>query len=327
MANQFTDQHLKVHLRLQQAWEQDFVDAHEEQGHHGQTKLLWSNLLGLALVEQDMQQNNDCREIELVVAGASPGTHMLVLLKHVTKWRESRGVRIHLYDPQPLDARLKALVDQDESMCFERKPFTDQHAQHWKNREHCVVFFSDIRSRIHSQHEHMRVDESKIEGDMQTQRTWVKIMQPDYCMLKFHAPHATRDQQSVPEIFPYLHGDLYEQGWVRLFSAEYRLFCTKRNILQRKLKQYKTTDIERHAFWHTKHTRPSTFSVDSNEMQYDEAFATHVAHKAQRALGLDAEQLLRAAERELNAASMQFPWPRAELSRAQALHLRMLQIL
>ena len=319
---QFTDDELKVHLRreFQEAWDQGFVDANaEHEARHGQTKLLWSNLLGLALVEQDMQAKDDRREIELVVAGASPGTHMPVLLKHVKEWRQTRGVRIHLYDPQPLDAKLEEFVDEDESMSFRRKPFTDQHAAQWAGSEHCVVFFSDIRSAIHGKKDHTHKDEVMIEKDMQAQKTWVKIMQPDYCMLKVHAPHATRDKSRVRESLPYLHGTLYEQAWVGLFSAEYRLFCTKADISQEH--DYSTAAIEGHAFYHTKNTRPSTFSVNGKDMPYDEAFAAHVAHKAAGLLEFDEKELLRDARRMQLVAHMQFAW-----TRVRSMRKRMAQI-
>lgn len=315
---QFTDDELKVHLRreFQEAWDQGFVNANaEHEERHGQTKLLWSNLLGLALVEEDMQARDDRREIELVVAGASPGTHMPLLLKHVTAWRQTRGVRIHLYDPQPLDARFKKIVDADESMSFERKPFTDDHAKRWASRKHCVVFFSDIRSAIHGKKDHTHKDEVMIEHDMHAQKRWVQIMQPDYCMLKFHAPHATRDKSRVRESLPYLHGTLYEQAYVGLFSAEYRLFCTKADISQEH--DYSTAAIEGHAFYHTKNTRPSTFSVNGKAMPYDEAFAAHVAHTAARLLRFDTKELLRDACHMLRVAHMHFAWTRLRSMRTR----------
>ena len=330
MPTEFTDDDLQVHLGFGKDWVQSLADHARREKPHGQVKLLWSNLLGLALVEAHMQREPHRRSIELVVAGASPGTHMLVLLQHIRKWRQRRGVRIHLYDPLPLDADLKDMVDADESMSFERRPFTDQDAHEWGSvgrSATCVVFFSDIRSKIHAKKDHMRADEVKIAADMEAQKTWVQIMRPDYCMLKFHAPHATKDKQHVQEHFPYLYGRLYEQAWVGLFSAEYRLFCTKADM--RRDEQYDTKEIERHAFYHTYFTRPSTFSVQHRQMPYDEAFAAHVAQKAAEAEVIDnAERLLEDAGKTFgHVAHMHFPWHAAPRSRLQALHLRMLQIL
>ena len=332
MATEFKDSDLRVYLPLGEDWDEDFVDKHgKREKPHGQVKLLWSNLLALALVEEQMQKAEDSRSIRLVVAGASPGTHMLVLLEHIRGWRQARGVQIHLYDPLPLDAELQAIVDSDESMSFEPKPFTDQHAEKWQksNEDFCVVFFSDIRSQIHSKWQHVHGDEVQIAADMQAQQTWVKIMQPEYCMLKFHAPHATKDKKKVQKSLRYLHGTLYEQAWVGLFSAEYRLFCTKKDM--RRDQQYDTKQIERHAFYHTLITRPKKFSVQGEhshqEMPYDEAFTAHVAHKAARWLKIDARKLLDDARSIGHVAHMHFTWPAAEMSRTQALHVRIQQIL
>jgi hypothetical protein len=286
-------------------------------------KLLCSNLLGLALVEEQMEA--DTRKIELVVAGASPGTHMLVLLEHLRQWREKRDVRITLYDPQPLDEELQKKVDADDMIKFEPRVFTDQDAQDWSNNARCVVFFSDIRSQIHGKNEHMSADEDKIKADMLAQQSWVEMMQPDYCMLKFHAPHATTDRESVARSLLYLYGKLYEQAYVKLFSAEYRLFCTKADL--RRKHEYSTAAIEGHAFFHTHTTRPTTFTVQGRQMRYDDAFAAHVALKAARWLRIDAQQLLRDAKAKLHVRPMQFHWHAAQDCDVGALLLRMQQIL
>jgi hypothetical protein len=203
MSPRFRDGDLQVILGLKAPWIKGFVNKHgHERNRHGQMKLLCSNLLGLTLVEEQMEA--DTRKIELVVAGASPGTHMLVLLEHLLQWREKRDVRITLYDPQPLDEELQKKVDADDMIKFEPRVFTDQDAQDWSNNARCVVFFSDIRSQIHGKNEHMSADEDKIKADMLAQETWVEIMQPDYCMLKFHASHATTDRESVQKNLRYL---------------------------------------------------------------------------------------------------------------------------
>jgi hypothetical protein len=329
MAREFTDDDLQANFDLQDSWKQRFADKHgHERSRHGQMKLLCSNLLGLALVEQHLHELPE-KEIQLVVAGASPGTHMLVLLKHLEEWRQRRNVRITMYDPAPLDPQLQEIVnDNEETTKFEPRVFTDRDAEDWKVSKagDCLVFFSDIRSNIHGKNEHVGADEDKIADDMQAQKRWVKTMQPDYCMLKFHAPHATEDRKSVQRSLSYLRGGVYEQAYVGLFSAEYRLFCTKADIGREH--SYSTAAIERHAFFHTKYTRPAMFVVHDKTMPYDEAFAAHVARKAQ-SLGLihDAEQLLRDAKKLLLVAPMHFSWHQAGPSRVDALLVRMLQIL
>jgi hypothetical protein len=337
MCRPFTDQDLRVNFALREEWVDAFVDAHgRETKTHGQKKLLWSNVLGLALVAEHMRDRKggpDKRKVMLVVAGASPGTHMTVLLEHVEDWWASRGAGIHLYDKKPLDDALLHHVSTDISMSFRRQYFEDADAKTWgewrvqNQRDAVLVFFSDIRSDIHGKKEHTSADEAKIAADMRAQRRWVALMQPDYCMLKFHAPHATRDKRTVEESIPYFTGVLYEQGFAGLFSAEYLLFCTNEDInAERTL--YSTDAIEGHAFFHTKHTRPQTYLVVGEELPYDDAFAAHVAHKAQ-ALGVitDARKLLDEARGVGHVAHMHFSWPALQRSRLQALHARMLRIL
>ncbi len=344
MVQEFTDEHLMVILddEFGEDWKPEFVEKHSShEKPHGQIKLLWSNLLGLTLVEKDMQ--SDGRSIQLVVAGASPGTHMPLLLKHLRSsedgsggWRDKCSLQICFYDPKALDKKLQDTVDlAKENMRFEPRCFTDEDANTWaewrdSNKAHTVlVFFSDIRSDIHGKHEHMRADEEKIAENMEDQKRWVEIMRPDYCMLKFHAPHATSDQPHVDRSLRYLHGQLYEQAFVGLFSAEFRLFCRlpAQAMLKHGPAPYDTTKIERHAMWHTRRRRPQTFSVNGVHLPYDDAFAAHVAHKAQK-LGMivNAHTLLAEARGIGHVAHMHFPW-HAQRTRLQAMQLRMLQIL
>ena len=329
MSKKFTDADLHVILGLQAPWRQAFADKHgHERIPHGQMKLLCSNLLGLALVAEKMRDKKDGRSIQLVVAGASPGTHMLVLLDHLREWRQKRNVRITMYDPAPLDPQMQSKVDTDDTMQFKPREFTDTDARQWHNKRghDCLVFFSDIRSSIQQKDKHSHKDEVKIAADMQAQQRWVQSMQPDYCMLKFHAPHATKDQRQVQKSFRYLHGRPYEQAYAGLFSAEYRLFCTQADIGTQR--EYCTAEIEGHAFYHTRFTRVRTYSVDGKRLRYDDAFAAHVARKAQ-ALGLicDAQQLVCDAKTKLHVVPMHFDWAHARPSRVDALLVRMLEIL
>ena len=173
-----------------------------------------------------------------------------------------------------------------------------------------MIFLSDIRSDIHSKQEHSRVDEDTICADMRMQKAWVEQMKPDYSMLKFHARHATRDNPDVAPTFTYLDGPLYNQGYTDLFSAELRLFVTQADI---KDKQYSTTAIERHMFYHNQTLRPKLYAVcmkgrDTRHLPFDEAFQAHVAHEAGRVLGVDSQTLLRDACTELDVDPIVFTW-------------------
>ena len=313
---EFGDVDLKAHLHMQAAWDQAFVDKHFHTrcGMRGQRKLLLSNLLAVTLAAEDMQRENDARKLQVVIAGASPGIHLPVLMRHLHTSNIADRVEVHLFDPKPLHRSVAGFVRASHNVRFTHDKFQDSHALALRARDastHCLLFLSDIRSDIHGKKEHLRADEEKIGSDMHRQKQWVETMQPEYSMLKFHAQHATRDNPSIPPTFSYLAGDLYKQADTDLFSAELRLFVKKADI---KEKQYSTADIERHMFFHNQTLRPSTFSVQhgQKDLQFDEAFQLHVAQMAERVLQVDASLLLSEACSKLPAEQIHFTWsPRA----------------
>ena len=313
---EFDDVDLRAHMHMQAEWDQAFVDRHFHARHglRGQRKLLLSNLLAVTLAVEDMQQQNDTRKLQVVIAGASPGIHLPVLLRHLQRSNIADRVELHLFDPKPLHRSVAGVVRASHNASFTRDKFQDSDALKWSRRDahtHCLLFLSDIRSDIHGKKQHSRLDEEKIDGDMHRQRQWVETMQPDYSMLKFHAQHATRDNPSIAPSFTYLAGDLYKQADTDLFSAELRLFVKKADIKDR---QYSTAAIERHMFFHNQTLRPATYSVQrgSKLLQFDEAFQLHVAQRAERVLQLDAKLLLSEACAKLPVDPIDFTWtPRA----------------
>jgi len=310
MSWEFGDVDLKAHLHKQADWDQAFVDAHFQPMHglRGQRKLLLSNMLALTLAVDDMRKTGDTRRIDLVIAGASPGIHLPLIIKHLGASNVRNNIDIHLYDPKRLHRSAASAVCRNEHVRFTQGPFTDAHAREWSQRDasRCLVFLSDIRSDIHGKKEHLRADEDTIRGDMRMQKAWVEQMQPDYSMLKFHARHATPDNASVAPSFRYLQGTLYKQAFTDLFSAECRLFVKKAEI---KEQEYSTAAIERHMFYHNQALRPKTYSVDHRELQFDEAFQAYVAREAARVLKIDAQVLVRDACRELDVDPIVFTWP------------------
>jgi hypothetical protein len=315
MSWEFGDVDLKAHLHKQADWDQAFVDTHFEKMHglRGQRKLLLSNMLALTLAVDDMKCRQDTRRIQLVVAGASPGIHLPLIIKHLGASNLRNNIDIHLYDPKRLHKAAASVVCRHEHVTFTQDLFKDSDAQEWSRRDskkNCLIFLSDIRSDIHGKKEHVRVDEDTIGQDMQMQKTWVERMQPDYSMLKFHARHATPDDASVAPSFRYLKGTLYKQAFTDLFSAECRLFVTKADIGEQ---EYSTTAIERHMFYHNQTLRPKMYSVcnkgqDTRHLPFDEAFQAHVAEEAARVLDVDSRTLLRDACTELDVDPIVFTW-------------------
>ena len=326
MSWEFSDVDLKAYLHKQEDWNQEFVDEHFQKmrGLRGQRKLLLSNMLALTLAVEDMKCRKDTRRIQLVIAGASPGIHLPLIIKHVQMSNVRDNIDIDLYDPKRLHRSVASAVCRHDHVRFTQDKFTDSDALHWSRRDSkntCLVFLSDIRSDIHGKHEHVRADEDMIGQDMQMQKTWVERMQPDYSMLKFHARHATPDNASVAPSFVYLQGTLYKQAFTDLFSAECRLFVKKTEI---KEQEYSTAAIEKHMFYHNRALRPKTYSVNDKELQFDEAFEAYVAHEAARVLGIDAHGLLRDAHTDLRVDPIVFTWPAVPSTHMQSL-LRRIQ--
>ena len=321
MAWEFDDVDLKAHLHMQAEWDQAFVDRHFHARHglRGQRKLLLSNLLAVTLAVEDMQARGDTRKLQVVIAGTSPGIHLPVLMRHLQTSNIADRLAIHLFDPKPLNRAVHHAVRASDNVSFTQDKFQDSDARAWRDRDastDCLLFLSDIRSDIHGKKQHLRVDEERIDGDMHRQKLWVETMQPDYSMLKFHAPHATRDNPSVAPTFSYLAGDLYKQADIDLFSAELRLFVKQADIRD---KQYSTAAIERHMFFHNQTLRPTTFSVlhGSKLLQFDDAFQVHVARRAERVLQLDGDRLLSEACAKLPVDQIDFTWTPRACSRLQ----------
>ena len=326
MSWEFSAVDLKAFLHMQEDWDQAFADQHFRKMHglRGQRKLLLSNMLALTLAVDDMQKRNDTRRIQLVVAGASPGIHLPVIIKHLKASNVRDKIDIHLYDPKRLHRSAASVVCKSDNVRFTQDKFKDSDAREWGERDSkksCLIFLSDIRSEIHGKHEHVRADEDTIRGDMRMQKAWVEQMQPDYSMLKFHARHATPDGPSVAPSFRYLKGTLYKQAFTDLFSAECRLFVTQADIGEQ---EYCTAAIERHMFYHNRTLRPKTYALDGTQLQFDEAFESYVAREAARVLGIDAQSLLRDAHTDLRVDPIVFTWPAAPSTHTQSL-LRRIQ--
>jgi hypothetical protein len=332
MQYEFGDVDMRAHMHMQEPWDQEFVNAHEKHvgGLRGQRKLFNSNMLGLSLAVQDMQKQHDEREIVLVVAGASPGIHLPVIVKQLRRSNIRNKIQIHLYDPRPLDRAVwRALSVSKDSIDtrFTKDIFQDAHAREWAARDekkYCLVFLSDIRSDIHDKREHVSADEDKIKRDMQMQKEWVETMLPDYSMLKFHAQHGTSDKPRVSSSFSYLDGTLYKQAFTDMFSAECRLFVRKQDIKER---LYSTSAIEKHMFFHNKRIRPQHFSLSATgkHLQFDEAFESHVTEKAAETLALHADEMRKDAHTSLPVQHMRFTWPVVPATRTEAL-LRRVQM-
>jgi hypothetical protein len=204
--------------------------------HWGQRKLLISEIEFFTIYwDPKLIPNPIC-----VYAGASPGTHIVMLSKMFPAFI------FHLYDPRPFG--IKAT---DKIILYNQK-FTDEVAVTYANRKD-IFFLSDIRTSDYRQiakdiylkygikdfdkfgnpygannivkpakREVDRIHETNILGDMNMQQQWVMTMNPEHALLKFRLPYPYTINDKM-DTMQYLSGIVYWQPWVGKESVETRL--------------------------------------------------------------------------------------------------------
>lgn len=158
--------------------------------HHGQRKLL--------LAEVAFLTAHGGKSKTVVYAGASPGTHIQMLLDLFPH-------EFHLYDPRPITWRHPRMTAYEQL-------FTDADAAAWTGKD--VLFISDIRAGSDDVPDRDVV----IEEQMLMQQEWCRIMKPAMASLKFRL---SWDRNPHLE---YLDGEIHIQPWAPLRSTETRLW-------------------------------------------------------------------------------------------------------
>jgi hypothetical protein len=200
--------------------------------HLGQRKLLLSEIQLLNSYYKKRKTHPT-----LIYIGAAIGSHLLILA------RLFPDVKFVLYDGAQFDKRLK------HNKNFEINEgtqgfFTTEKCKELakKYAKESILFVSDIR-----------LTESDFEGgvmrDMDLQKEWVKIMKPEYSLLKFRMPYTLKHGDSIQ----YLKGDIMYGIWPKPLSGETRLFVKKANIDV--VKKYSFKKYEESMFFHNKWTR------------------------------------------------------------------------
>src|SRR3972149_2757719 len=202
--------------------------------HWGQRKLHLSEVEFFSLYwDPQLIPNPLC-----VHAGAAPGTHITLLSEMFP------ALTFHLYDPANFDIR-----ENDKIKLF-KGYFTDETAAQYSNRKD-VFFVSDIRTADYKMlqreslakrgitefdangspigpYEIVRdalreseiINEDQIWGDMEMQRKWVQIMNPEHALIKFRLPYALEGKDRIVQ---YLKGVVYWQPRAPKTSTETRL--------------------------------------------------------------------------------------------------------
>ena len=114
----------------------------------------------------------------------------------------------------------------------------------------CLTFVTSIKGvKLKGSQESLIHFEKLIHKDMQDQKAWVEIMQPEMAVLKFRAPYAIDRTKS--HVFEYLDGTLYFEPYDGYNSTEMRLVVTDPS----KVKSYDFLEIESTCAWFNNNAR------------------------------------------------------------------------
>lgn len=229
-----------------------------ETQHHGQRKLLCSELALLLMLDTD-------KKYTVVYAGAAPGLHTPFLSE------KFENVIFHLYDPRPF-----GIVETDRIKIYRKTLFTDEIASSYKGKEN-VVFISDIRSET---------DEQSIWDDMQQQEEWCFLMKPLLASLKFRLPWMVKNaagkvvnnltdlkgQVNVIEDFvKYLDGDVHFPIWGCVSTTECRLVIDREKLGFKKI-HYNCDIYEQEMSYFNRETRPSVYDQPCDIENFNQNF-------------------------------------------------------
>jgi hypothetical protein len=201
--------------------------------HIGQRKLMLSEI--------EFLTHNGPTAKTVVYAGAADGTHQILMSRLFPDFE------FHLYDPAQFNKKLAEI----KNIHIHNEYFTDKICKEWKDKK--ILFISDIRRTPILKFGTTEYDvemEKWVAEDMKMQMDWVKIMNPEYSMLKFRLPYKEGQTE-------YLNGVLYFQIWPGATSTETRLWVPKNPSLI----MYDNGDYQDILFAHNYCTRMQHFDI------------------------------------------------------------------
>lgn len=172
--------------------------------HWGQLKLMLTEVEFLSKILLEYKNANNTRKIYFVYAGAAPGHHIYFLQKMFPT------IYFELYDPN------KFVVKDNNMLKTHVQFFMDEDATYWKKRAAAenlyLTFCTDIRT------EPATIE--NITRNMEMQKKWWQIMNPELSMFKFRLPWEEGETE-------YPAGDIYIQPYPGPTSTETRLIVKK----------------------------------------------------------------------------------------------------
>lgn len=193
--------------------------------HWGQLKLMLTEIEFLSKILLDYRGNPDNKDkkIYFVYAGAAPGHHIYYLQKMFPT------VHFELYDPNEFVVKNNAMLKTHVQF------FTDGDAEYWKKRTSdenlYLAFCTDIRTEPATCENIVR--------NMEMQKKWWQIMNPELAMFKFRLPWEEGETE-------YPEGDIYIQPYPGPTSTETRLISKK----DAPIVKYNNKKYEEACFYH-----------------------------------------------------------------------------
>lgn len=185
------------------------VNAFKQPLHWGQLKLMLTEVEFLSKIMLEYKNiKSDTRKIYFIYAGAAPGHHIYFLQKMFPT------VHFELYDPN------KFVVKDNSMLKTHVQFFMDADAEYWKKRATdenlYLTFCTDIRTEPATCENIVR--------NMEMQKKWWQIMNPELSMFKFRLPWEEGETE-------YPTGEIYIQPFPGSTSTETRLIVKKDAVL------------------------------------------------------------------------------------------------
>ena len=236
----------------------DKLPSMSENRHKGQRKLFMSELDFLTRVDY-----HDDAKYMVIYAGSAPGIKnplLIEMFSFIDKWI--------FVDPAKFsEAMIKYATMYPEDVTVMNKYFTDELAEELYKEYHgkfMILFISDVRRDN---------DVVTIEEDMRFQESWVKHLKPAGYMLKFRLPYIFDDAWNIRKTivgtkdkhtYRYLAGDIVEQPWRKIYSAESRLIMTNKKI------SYKVYDPFFYDFYMSMVMTKKRYAYHENGINWDQ---------------------------------------------------------
>ncbi len=212
--------------------------------HWGQRKLLLSEIEFLT---------NYAKDNEIIIyAGAAPGQHVGILANMFPKQKWV------LIDPREFSPNIKNIPNIYLINDYLTKDLSKKLKKKFKNQK--LLLISDIRTGI-DVGKTESPSEQEVYDDMNLQKQFHKLLQPEYSQFKFRLPWSRKTQK-------YFDGTVYLQVWARETSAETRLVVSK----NAKEKNWDNKKYEENMSYFNQIMRPQYYTHDYDAKCMDHCY-------------------------------------------------------